>query len=260
MLILTLTIAAIIGLSLGLIGAGGGILTVPALVYLMGISPVAATGYSLFIVGATSFYGGSVSLLKKQADLRTALLFAAPGMVTAFLARSILLPLLPETWLHIGDWVLTREKGIMLLFAVLMMAAGRAMIRPFGLLAKLCTRCPQMVVAGAVVGLIAGITGAGGGFLIIPALVLLGGMPMKMAVHTSLVIVAANSAIAFAGDLGHAPTPDWSFLLAFTGLSIAGMIAGKKLSAYWSGAGLRKSFGWFVIILGLFITIKEVIT
>lgn len=259
MLILSLTIATIIGLSLGLTGAGGSILTVPVLVYFAGIPPAVATAYSLFIVGGTSLYGGAVSLYKKETSLRTAAMFALPGITTIWLTRKFILPLIPDLWLQLGNFTITKENGIMLLFAMLMLFAGGAMVRPATVVRKPCNNCPAMIIAGGAVGIIAGIAGAGGGFLIIPALILFTGMPMKTAVPTSLVIVAANSMVGFAGDLQNNFQPNWPFLLTFTILSTGGMLLGKKLSGKWPGHQLKTGFGWFVIALGILIIITELI-
>ena len=260
MLILSFSIAAIIGLSLGLIGAGGSILTVPVLVYLAGIPPALATAYSLFIVGTTSLYGGSLSLYRKETDLRTAAMFAIPGIITIYATRKFLLPLVPEVWFETSNFVLNKSNGIMLLFSLLMLIAGWAMLQPAVQTQKHGINRAAMMATGALVGIVAGFAGAGGGFLIIPALILFTGMDMKTAVPTSLLIVAANSMVGFAGDLQNNIRPDWPFLLTFTLLSTGGMLLGKNLSKKWSGRQLKTGFGWFVIVLGILIIITEITT
>jgi len=249
--------ALLIGISLGLIGGGGSILTIPVLVYLLGFDMLSATSYSLFIVGSSSLVGGSLALKKKQADLRIALAFGAPSIVSVFLTRYWLLPLLPEAVLGIakGAW-------LMGLFALLMVFAARSMIR--GSSAKVAEtsgnfslkKMGLVVAQGLGVGLLTGLLGAGGGFIIIPVLVQVTGLPMKKAIGTTLVIIAANSLIGFGGDLSNF-SPNWPFLLLFSGLSILGIFVGIGLSQRIPGAKLKSAFGWFVLIMGLGMLVKQ---
>ena len=254
--------AAVIGISLGLIGGGGSILTVPVLVYLLGVSPVLATAYSLFVVGATSL-AGSFSFMKKGlVNYKTAAVFALPSFIAVYLTRQFLIPAVPETLFTIGDFRLTKNMGIMLFFAVIMLVAAVSMIRRNNEMKKdksegvIRFNYPMIALEGAVVGALTGIVGAGGGFLIIPALVLFARLPMKMAVGTSLLIIAAKSLIGFLGDIGNQPI-DWPFMLLFTGLSLGGIIVGSWLSDKIDGELLKKAFGWFVLLMGVYILSKE---
>jgi uncharacterized membrane protein YfcA len=254
----------LIGLSLGLIGGGGSILTVPVLVYLLGVEPVLATAYSLFIVGLTSAVGVYPKYKEGLVDVRTALIFGAPSIAAVFLTRKLIVPAIPATVLHLGDWVLTKSVLLMTLFAVLMVSASVSMISDKK--AKnaiqegpLVFNYPLIVVEGAVVGLLTGLVGAGGGFLIIPALVMLTKLPMKKAVGTSLLIIAAKSLIGFTGDLSQ-QTMDWSLLLSVTLMAVLGIFAGNALSKKIDGNKLKKGFGWFVLIMGIYMLLKEMLS
>jgi uncharacterized membrane protein YfcA len=253
--------AAAIGISLGLLGGGGSILTVPILVYLLGINPVLATAYSLFIVGLTSL-AGSFSFMKKGlVNYKAALVFAVPSFIAVYLTRQFLIPAIPATLFTVGDFVLTKNVAIMLFFALIMLAAALSMIRNkrkrlsdhHG---EIHYNFPMIALEGAVVGILTGIVGAGGGFLIIPALVLFARLPMKMAVGTSLLIIAAKSLIGFLGDIGN-QLIDWPFILLFTGLSLVGILIGSWLSTKIDGKHLKKGFGWFVLLMAIYILSKE---
>lgn len=251
----------LIGLSLGLIGGGGSILTVPVLVYLLGVEPVLATAYSLFIVGFTSAVGVYPKYKEGLVDVRTALIFGAPSIAAVFLTRKMIVPNIPTNILQFGDWVLTKSVLLMILFAVLMVAASVSMIRDKKnnteiSEAALSYNYPLILLEGAVVGLLTGLVGAGGGFLIIPALVMLTKLPMKKAVGTSLLIIAAKSLIGFTGDLSQ-QSMDWSLLLAVTLIAVLGIFAGNALSKKIEGAQLKKGFGWFVLVMGVYVLVKE---
>lgn len=253
--------AVAIGLSLGLIGGGGSILTVPVLVYLMGINPVLATAYSLFVVGSTSLIGSFTYMKKGLLNYKAAAVFAVPSFIAVFLTRMYVVPAIPETVLRMGDLVITKSIGIMVFFALIMILASISMIRDKKKESseepgELKFNFPLIALEGAIVGTLTGIVGAGGGFLIIPALVLLVRLPMKMAVGTSLLIIAVKSLIGFLGDIEQQPI-DWSFMLLFTALSIAGIFIGSWMSKFINGAYLKKGFGWFVLVMGGYIIIKE---
>jgi uncharacterized protein len=251
----------LIGLSLGLVGGGGSILTVPVLVYLLGVEPVLATAYSLFIVGLTSTVGVYPKYKEGLVDVKTALIFGAPSIAAVFLTRRWLVPAIPTNIGQLGDWVLTKNVLLMSLFAALMVAASVSMIRDTkkdnaGPESSLSFNYPLIVLEGAVVGILTGLVGAGGGFLIIPALVVLTKLPMKKAVGTSLLIIAAKSLIGFTGDLSK-QTMDWSLLLFVTLMAVLGIFMGNTLSKKIDGGKLKKGFGWFVLVMGLYILIKE---
>ncbi len=260
--ILGYALAVIVGISLGLIGSGGSILTVPILVYIMGVNPVLATAYSLFIVGSTALVGGVQSAIQKRVDFKTVLIFGVPSIAAVYATRMWLVPFIPNELFSIGSLVVTKSIALMLLFAVVMILASVSMIRPgkYKELDENATRVynyPMILLEGAVVGLLTGLVGAGGGFLIIPALVLLARMPMKLAVGTSLFIIAAKSLIGFIGDLQGSEIIDWKLLGIFTAFSVAGIFIGILLSKKIPGQKLKKGFGWFVLVMGIYIIIKE---
>ena len=255
-------LAIIVGISLGLIGSGGSILTVPILVYIMGVNPVLATAYSLFIVGSTALVGGVQSAMQKRVDFKTVLIFGIPSIAAVYATRMWLVPFIPNELFTIGSLVITKSIALMLLFAVVMILASVSMISPGknkrqDESASRVYNYPMILLEGAVVGLLTGLVGAGGGFLIIPALVLLARMPMKLAVGTSLFIIAAKSLIGFIGDLQGSEIIDWKLLGIFTAFSVVGIFIGILLSKKIPGQKLKKGFGWFVLIMGIYIIIKE---
>ena len=250
----------VIGISLGLIGGGGSILTVPVLVYLFHVDPVSATAYSLFIVGATSLVGVFPKYRLGEVNLKTALIFGAPSIAALFLTRFFLVPLIPKVLFSVGEFQFTKPLMMMLLFAVLMVFASVSMIRkPKKDAANQGPQVfnyPLILVEGTVVGILTGLVGAGGGFLIIPALVILSKLPMKQAVGTSLLIIAAKSLIGFTGDLGKT-TMDWPLLLLISGLAVVGIFIGSILAKRIAAERLKVGFGWFVLVMGIYIIVKE---
>ncbi len=251
----------LIGVSLGLIGSGGSILTVPVLVYLFAVDAVAATSYSLFIVGFTAAVGSVGYFRKGLVNVKTALVFGAPSIIAVFLTRAYLVPAIPKTVFEVGDFVVTKSILMMLLFAVLMVAASYSMIKKD----KKKTdenvgpqkfNYPVILIEGAVVGVVTGLVGAGGGFLIIPALVLLSKLPMKEAVGTSLVIIAAKSLIGFFGESAETLI-DWTLIISVSAFAAVGIFIGLYLSKKIDGAKLKPIFGWFVLAMGIYIILKE---
>lgn len=253
--------AILMGLSLGLIGGGGSILTVPILVYLFSVDAVLATAYSLFIVGLTSLIGSFSHMRMGNIHWRTAIVFGIPSILAVYATRAFLVPALPDPLFTVGDLVVSKSLGMLILFALLMVAAAYSMIRKpkanntHG--AEVKFNYPLILVEGAVVGTITGLVGAGGGFLIIPALVLLAKLPMKQAVGTSLIIIAAKSLIGFTGDLKGDTLIDWNFLLVFSAIAVVGIIAGSLLSKRIPNEKLKPAFGWFVLVMGIYIIAKE---
>ncbi len=265
--ILAYFFAAVIGISLGLIGAGGSILTVPVLVYLAHVEPVLATAYSLFVVGSTALVGGIQNAFKKRVDFKTALIFGVPSILAVYATRAFIMPRIP-TEIAFGEWfAVSKGVGLLLVFAVLMVATSISMIRGNSKKSELenIESEPKkqhfgfVLLEGIGVGILTGLVGAGGGFLIIPALVLLAGLEMKLAVGTSLFIIAMKSLIGFTGDIQTGSPIEWSFLLLFTSFSVGGIFIGSWLSKFIDGQRLRKSFGWFVLLMGIYMILKETI-
>lgn len=251
--------ALIVGLVLGLIGGGGSILTVPLLVYLLAYNPVVATAYSLFVVGTSSMVGTYQKHKKGLVDFKTGLAFSFPSFIAVYLSRRYLVPGIPETLLNLGGFQITKGMGIMMFFAVIMLIASVSMIRKGKNEEHVLTKKQpyyKTFVQGLIIGTITGIIGAGGGFLYVPALVIWANIPMKKAVGTSLIIVTINSLIGFTGDMQTLDI-EWAFLLTFTFISIIGIVIGVFLSKFISGEKLKKSFGYFVLIMAIYIIYKE---
>lgn len=253
--------AIIMGLSLGLIGGGGSILTVPILVYLFSIDAVLATAYSLFIVGLTSAIGSFSHMKMGNIHWKTALVFGIPSIISVFFTRAYIVPAIPDSLFTVGELEITKSIGLLLLFAIIMLLASYSMIRKQKLIppknGEIKYNYPLILIEGIVVGIVTGLVGAGGGFLIIPALVLLAKLPMKQAVGTSLIIIAAKSLIGFTGDLRGDEIINWNFLLVFSGIAIVGILAGSRFSKNVSNEKLKPIFGWFILVMGVYIIIKE---
>jgi uncharacterized membrane protein YfcA len=253
--------ALMIGVVLGLIGGGGSILTVPILVYVLSVNPVVATAYSLFVVGTTALVGTIRNAKKGMIDFRTGIVFAIPALITVFLTRKFLVPAIPDTLFSVGEFVVSKDIAIMVFFALIMLLASYSMIKgrkeiAENVVGKVTFNYPLIIGEGIVVGVLTGIVGAGGGFLIIPALVLLAKLPMKKAVATSLMIIAVKSLLGFLGDIQNIMI-DWTFLLSFTLVSVIGIFIGLYLNKFIDGNKLKKSFGWFVLLMGIYIILKE---
>ena len=251
------------GITLGVIGAGGSILTVPILAYLFGVNPTLATAYSLALVGATAATGGLRHFLRGDVDVEAVLTFGLPSMIGVYLARRYGLPMVPEVVGTMGSFQVTRDLLIMLVFAVFMLAAAMFMIRGRAGSSEKPRRkltTGGVVLAGCeglVVGGITGLVGAGGGFLIVPALVWLLGLPIKRAVTTSLTIIAIKSLIGFTGDLQGPQQIDWRFLLSLFGLSAVGILMGIRVGQNLQARHLQRGFGWFVLVTGVFVIARE---
>ncbi|WP_339786995.1 sulfite exporter TauE/SafE family protein [uncultured Imperialibacter sp.] len=255
--------SVIMGLSLGLIGGGGSILTVPILVYLFGVDPVASTAYSLFVVGLTSLVGSVSHFKKGNVDLKTAFIFGLPAIISVYSVRKFLVPAIPDIIMTIGSVTVTKSLFVMVLFATLMLLASISMIRKPKKKEEeqSDTHYNYLIILaeGLLVGGITGLVGAGGGFLIIPALVLMAGLPMKKAVGTSLLIIAMKSLIGFTGDLSGALIIDYKFMLIFSAFAIVGIFAGSYLTKFIPNEKLKPVFGYFVLIMGFYILGKELL-
>jgi len=255
--------ALIIGIVLGLTGGGGSILTVPVFVYLLGIEPVLATGYSLFVVGISSLFGAIKNLQKGLVNFKTSLFFAIPAAIMVFSTRKFIIPAIPEVIFSNASFLLTKDIAIMVFFSILMLAASFSMIldKKRRVLQKEITQSKTinyfpLVSLGALVGIITGLVGAGGGFIIVPILIFLAKLPIKQAVATSLFVIAINSLVGFAGDALYMSI-NWSFLLSFSAFAIVGIFVGIYLNKFIDGAKLKKGFGGLVLVMGIYIFWKE---
>lgn len=252
----------LIGVVLGLIGGGGSILTVPVLVYLFGIEAVTATTYSLLIVGVTGLIGAIQYYQKKLVNLKTALLFGIPSVMAVFTARRFIVPAIPDIILQTQSVTVTKRLFLMLFFAAIMFAAAFKMIKPdkpntISDTSSFSLSYGLVFIAGFTEGLMTGMVGAGGGFLIIPALVLLFRLPMKEAVGTSLLIIAMKTIVGFVGG-NQAQSIDWQLILSVLGFAIVGLFIGMALSKKIDGSRLKPAFGWFVLVMSIYIVFKEV--
>ncbi len=248
------------GLVLGLVGGGGSILTVPILVYLFGVGPGRATGYSLFVVGVTSLAGSVVYWIRKQVVLRAAAWFAIPSLLMVYVVRRYLLPKFPHSIVLPFAVALSVDWLLMLLFAFIMIVAAVAMIRPQSAPARtvpLHASPQKLVTQGLLVGFLAGLLGAGGGFLIVPALVFFAGLSMPVAIGTSLAIIAAQSFFGFLGVLQVQNEIDWLLLEKITALALGGMVAGLWISRKTPAKHLKAIFGWLVLAVGAGMLVQE---
>lgn len=249
--------ALLMGLSLGMIGGGGSILSVPIFVYLFGILPSLATAYSLFVVGLTALIGFVGYVKQKMVDFKVGVTFAAPSFLGVYLTRRYVMPSIPAEITQWGSFVLTKDLLVMVVFAVIMILASISMIRKGKPKEKkdISPALKYGIIAaeGLVVGGVTGFVGAGGGFLIIPALVILAGLSMKIAVGTSLGIIAVKSLLGFLGDLGAGQAIDWKFLIIFSVIAAVGILTGQQLGKKVSEEKLKPAFGYFVLVMGIFI-------
>lgn len=256
----------LIGLVLGLIGGGGSILSVPVLVYLLNYPVEVATGYSLFIVGITSLVGGFAFIKRGDISFESLLQFAVPSLITVFLVRKLIIPSLPEVFFNAGAFSITKQVFIMSLFAILIVSSSYSMIRKqkpnyrndamWEEFSKSPVRIYFVILLAISVGFLTGFVGAGGGFIIVPVLLFFIRVPVKKAIGTSLCIIAINSLVGFSGNLGHIPV-NWNVLLITTSICIAGILLGNMISVKISANKLKPAFGWFTLIVGIFVIIKE---
>jgi uncharacterized membrane protein YfcA len=254
--------ALLIGIILGLTGGGGSILTVPVLVYILNLNPLIASSYSLFIVGITSTFGTLINLKKGNVVLKTGLLFAIPSLISVYITRKYIVHSIPEIIIQNSYFTLTKDLFLMVLFAVVMFFAALSMLKaPKTSTSEIADHKPTIywiVFQTFCVGILIGLIGAGGGFLIIPALVHFTKLPIKKAIGTSLFIIACNSLIGFSGDIQNI-NPDWNFLFIFAAFAMTGIFIGIYISRYFNDRSLKKIFGWFVLTMAIFILTKEVL-
>lgn len=251
--------AFFIGIILGLTGGGGSILTVPLLVYVLGYNPVVSAAYSLFVVGTSSAFGATLNYRKQLVDIKTGFLFAIPSFIGVFVTRKYIVPNIPSIIIHNESFTLTKNTFLMLLFAVIMLFAALSMIKKTKVNLKEVTQKKyliKIIIQNISIGIIIGLVGAGGGFLIIPSLLLIAKLPMKKAVGTSMFIIAMNSLIGFLGDLQNIHI-DWKFLLPFSIISMIGIFTGTYISKYINEVQLKKGFAYFVLLMAFVITYKE---
>ena len=251
--------ALLIGIVLGLTGGGGSILTVPVLVYILNFNPIIASSYSLFIVGITSLFGTLINFKKGNVVLKTGLLFVIPSLISVYITRKYILHTIPEIIIQNSYFTITKDLFLMVLFAVVMFFAALSMLKtPTSEIVENKTNLFIIIIQIFCVGILIGLIGAGGGFLIIPALVHFAKLPIKKAIGTSLLIIACNSLIGFSGDVQNI-NPDWYFLFKFASFAMTGIFIGIYLSRFFNERSLKKIFGWFVLTMAIFILTKEIL-
>jgi hypothetical protein len=249
--------ALFIGLVLGLTGGGGSILTVPILVYLMSINPVTATAYSLFIVGTTSTFGAIQNYRKNLVDIKNGFIFAIPSFIAVYLTRKFIVPRIPEIIIE-SPILITKETFLMLFFAVIMVFGALSVLKKKSQITNNEEKRNLFLIGiqTFTIGIIIGLVGAGGGFLIIPSLILFAKLPMRKAVGTSLFIISMNSLVGFIGDVQNLEI-DWMFLLTFSAISVVGIFIGMYLTKYTNESQLKRIFAYFVLLMAAIILLKE---
>lgn len=256
----------LLGVILGLIGAGGSILTVPVLVYLFSVSPSQATGYSLAIVGTTAAVGAAEYWRRKQNSPRMAVIFGIPAILGVYLTRRYLFPAIPDPVFEISGVSMSKDVAVMLVFALFMLAASISMIlskkeqemEP-GREQGQSINMPPIAILGFGAGVLTGVVGAGGGFMILPILVLLGGLPIKIAIGTDLLIIAAKSLLGFIGEVQAVESIDYGFLMTIMVLPLIGIAIGSYLNRITPASRLKPAFGYFVLIMGVYIILRELV-
>ncbi len=249
--------AVLIGITLGLIGGGGSILTIPILVYLFRLEPENATSYSLFIVGFSSLLGAYKHYKLGNLKIKAAIYFGIPSLITLLAIRKFILPIIPHIIFKTNEYQITKDVILMVAFSILMIFAAFSMIKKQSETDSKDTNFLKLVFLGAIIGTITGFLGAGGGFLIIPTLVLFGNLTMKEAIGSSLFIIFINSTFGFLGDVINGVSINYTFLIIITTIASVGILIGTQLSKIIDGKKLKPAFGWFILFMGIYIITKE---
>ncbi|WP_363319876.1 sulfite exporter TauE/SafE family protein [Flavobacterium sp.] len=253
------TAALIIGVVLGITGGGGSILTVPVLVYILNYNPIIATAYSLFIVGTTAGFGTIQNFKKGLVVPKTALLFAIPSVIGVYLTRKFIVPGIPDVVFYFGSLQLSKATFLMLLFAIVMFMTAYSMLKTQREEDLIDFKLKSLVLVNIklfFVGILIGLIGAGGGFLIVPVLLKFAKLPMRKAIGTSLLIITVNSLLGFTGDIQNLSI-DWIFLLSFSLISIIGIFIRLYIQNFINEKHLKKVFGVLVLMMSMFIVYKE---
>lgn len=252
--------ALLTGLILGILGGGGAIFSVPVLVYIFHVKATEATAYSMFIVAVAALIGAVQNIRKKMVDWSAVAWYGLPSLITVFITRKFIIHAIPENLFTVGSYTFTKHVGILLLLSFFMVMIGYKMTRtePIKGEGERGVNHTKLIMYAMGIGLFLGIVGAGGGFLMIPALIHFANLDIKKAVGTSLVLVSANAAIGFLGDATTNTNLNWPLLISFSGIAIAGVIIGTYYAHKINPAKLRMGFGYFMIITAVFIFVKEI--
>lgn len=246
------------GLTLGLVGGGGTILMLPILHYVMGFSISASTRLSMAIVGVTAFVGSLEYFRRGDVAIRAGFIFAIPSLLSVTMVRAFILPKIPTSIATVGHVEITKDKAILLLFSCVMILVAMAMLRPVENPSRAIKNSVlSMSLSSAIVGLLTGFVGAGGGFLIVPALHLILNLPLRMAIGTSLFVIFINSVVGFAADLIKGSPLPWSSLAIVIVASVLGMFFGLTVSKKVRQHQLKKAFAFFILIIASLIFLKE---
>tara|TARA_B110000483_G_C18048955_1_gene485705 strand:+ start:76 stop:873 length:798 start_codon:yes stop_codon:yes gene_type:complete len=251
--------ALLIGFVIGLFGGGGSILAVPVFVYLFQINPILATSYSLFVVGFSAAVGTLVNIKKMLIEYKTAFVFTLPALVSVFFTRRYIITNLPDILFDLGFVSVTKEMALMLLFSMVIILSALSLLKNDKLAVTHKSKTINyniLLIVGLVVGLLTGLVGAGGGFIIVPALVLFASLDVKQAVATSLVIITFNSLFGFVSDVSQVAI-DWRFLMIFTSISIVGIFIGVYVSNFIEEKSLKSNFARFMLLMALLIIYNE---
>jgi uncharacterized membrane protein YfcA len=252
--------AVFTGLILGLLGGGGALLSIPVLVYFFHMDATAATGYSLFLVGVTATSGALHNVRRKAVDYKAALYYGIPSVTTVYLFRRFIVHRLPDIIFSTSYFTLTRDHLILFFLCLVMFGVAYRMItatEEAEMEENHTINHPVLALYAVVIGCFIGLVGAGGGFLMTPALTHFANLNIKKAIATSLLLVAVNSFIGFLGDMHSNLRMDWHFLLVFSVFSISGVLLGSYLNHRIHGLVLKKAFGWFVLGIAFIIIAKE---
>ncbi|MDF2478610.1 MAG: hypothetical protein K0S24_4093 [Sphingobacterium sp.] len=256
-------LAILVGLSMGLMGSGGSILTLPIFVYLFHIEPQYALDYSLFSIGVLALIGSVEPVTKGKVDLKTTAIFLIPSLVSVYLTKRHLLTAIPAQF-HIAELSISRNHVIMLLFSFVILVSALAMIRrrkqlEVSAVMLHISQVLKIITAGLLVGIMTGLVGAGGGFIIVPSLVLLLGIPLKQAIATSLFIIGLNASFGLGANYQLLNHMNWPILLIFTLITLIGLQIGSKWKDRLEVVRLQGLFGYFLMSIGILILTFEVI-
>jgi uncharacterized protein len=259
--LITYAASLFVGLSLGMIGAGGSILTVPVFVFVLKIDPLVSSIYSMFIVGVSSLAGGIKAIFKKLVDIKTTLVFGIPSVTGVLIARKFIYPAIPDQIFSIGDYAVSKKILFMFCISSLMFTAAVRMLKASSRNTAIIpgdtkVKTEFLLAQGFIVGIITGLFGIGGGFLIVPALYFWSRLPMKKAVGTALLIIAMNSLFSFSTSYSESPI-NWILLLRFSLGAVIGIMIGSRIAEKIPGNSLKIIFGWFVMAISFYIVFKQ---
>ncbi len=250
-------LSLLIGLSLGLVGGGGSILAIPVLVFFFDINPVLATTYSLFIVGLSAISGSIHHYRMHNIDYKIAVLFGVPSVIVLFIMRKWVLALIPPILFYFGEEAITKPLFIMIIFSIVMLVAGWSMIRSKRYAGDIDRQSyTRLILLGCVTGAITGFIGVGGGFIIVPSLVLFAGLPLKNAIGTSLCIITVNCLVGILGNLQAAASLDYFFLSVFSALAIIGILIGSWMLRFIPDRQLKPALGWIILGMSIIVFIR----